>query len=245
MGLKTIPSGHKSFDRFIGGGFQRGYPWLLVSDDEAEGIAVSAACILSFTFVGKRFPTFIGATRHSWVTSMESYDRTIPKTAELLRKAAAENRLVVANFFTKPSYRPKERWELYFNPSVYPSQLYWDLAQALESMKASKKPLFWRLTSLSDLAASWPDRKIMDTVEQLLAWFHGRGAIGISTLNRNAVSEDLRRWAISHFPNVVYVETEFGKKIQYIARIVKSINPKASHRAMRIRLSPRYELMVG
>lgn len=242
MGSKAISSGHKSFDRFIGGGFQPGYPWLILADEEAEGVAVSVACVLSFTFVGKKFPSFIGTTRHSWNISMQSYDRTIPKTAEALRKAAIENRLVVANFFTNPPYRPRTSWELYFSPSVYPSQLYWNVVNALEKLRISRKPLFWRLTSISDLASRWPDRKIMDMLDPLLAWFHGQGAIGVSTMNLSLVSEQLRKWVISHFPNVIQIETRISRYVEHMARIIKTVNPRASHRVVRLKLSPRYEI---
>ena len=245
MPSKLIQSGYKSFDRFIGGGFQSGYPWLLLCNSEAEGITVSAACVLSFNFVLKNFPVFIGATRHSWNVSMESYERTVPKTAQALRSAASAGRLLVVNFFTTPHYKPTSPAELYFDTSVYPSQIYWETTKALEKLKTSKKPLFWRLTSLSDLSNHWAERKIMDMLEPLLAWLHGNGATGVVTMNRDLVSDDFRKWAISFFPNVVYVETELGRKTEYTVRIVKSINPKASHHLMRIRITPRYEISVS
>jgi hypothetical protein len=245
VGAKIIPSGYKSVDRFIGGGFQLGYPWLFVSDGEAEGVAVSTVCILSFNFVARRFPTLIFATRHSWNISMESYGRTMPKTAESLKRAAEEERLLVVNLFTNPYYRPTSPSELYFDTTAYPSQVYWETTRGLEKLKSSKKPIFWRLSSLSDLSYHWPERKIIDALGPLLAWLHGKGAIGVATINRELTPDLLRRWAISLFPNVAYIETKLKPRVEYTIRITKSINPKVSHKIMRIKLTPRYEVAVG
>ena len=78
-----------------------------------------------------------------------------------------------------------------------------------------------------------------------MAWLHGKGAIGVATLNRDLAPEALRRWAISLFPNVAYVETKLKPRIEHAIRITKSVNPKASHKIMRIKLTPRYEVAVS
>jgi len=125
---------------------------------------------------------------------------------------------------------------MYFDTTAYPSQVYWEVTRALDKMKSAKKPIFWRLSSLSDLTYHWPDRKIIDAFGPLLAWLHGK---------RDLAPEALRRWAISLFPNVAYVETKLKPRIEHAIRITKSVNPKASHKIMRIKLTPRYEVAVS
>jgi hypothetical protein len=242
---KFIKSGSKSFDKFIGGGFQPGYPWLFVADTEGEGITVSAICALSFNFVARGYPTLIMPTRHSWNVSMRNYRRTIPKTAEKLERAAREKKLLVANLFTTPTYKPVSDSEIYFDSRLYPAQINWEITKRLEELETGGKFIFWRLTSLSDLVRSWAEEKVVDAFGPLLAWLHGKGAVGVTTLNRELVSEPLTKWAVSLFPNVAYVETDPKKKVPHHIRIAKSINPRVSYTTRGFRLTTTYRISIG
>jgi hypothetical protein len=228
----------------MGGGFQPGYPWLFVTDSEAEGITVSAICALSFDFVARRYPTLIMPTRHSWNLSMKSYWRIMPKVARKLEGASRTGRLLVANIFTTPKYRPDSDSELYIDPAFYPTQLQWEITSKLDRLETGGETIFWRLTSFSDLTRTWPDDKIMDAFGPLLVWFHGRGAIGVATLNRELTSESLKKWAVSFFPNVAYVETEPRGKAPHRIRVVKSINPRVSYAKKKFKLTAKYQTVI-
>ncbi len=240
-----IKSGSKPLDKFMGGGFSPGYPWLFVTDGEAEGTAVSAICKMSFNFVVMGYPTLIMATRHPWNISMENYRRAIPKTAENLERASEERRLLVANLFTSPKYRPASDFELYFEPTLYPTQVYREVTRRLEAMKTDGKPIFWRLTSVSDLARYWSEERVTHALGLLLTWLHEKGAIGVATINRELAPEMLVKRAVSLFPNVAYVNTELEGKIKYSIQIAKSMNPKASPLKMEFKLTPKYEVSIG
>lgn len=240
-----IKSGSESLDRFLGGGFQPGYPWLFVTDSEGEGVAVSAVCVLSFDFVGRGYPGLIMTTRHSWKISMESYRRIMPKIAKKLEQATKLGRLLVANLFTTPKYRPESDSELYIDSTFYPTQLQWEITSKLQQLETGGKPIFWRLTSMSDLLRSWTEEKVMDAFGPLLAWFHGKGAVGVATLNRELVSDSLTKWAISLFPNVARVETEPKERIPHRIRVAKSVNPRVSYTKRKFRLTPKYQVAIG
>jgi hypothetical protein len=229
----------------MGGGFQLGYPWLFVTDAEAEGIAVSAICAMSFDFVAKGYPTLLMPTRHSWNISMQNYRRTIPKVAKKLEQAAKAKKLLVANLFTTPAYKPVSESEMYFDHRLYPAQINWEITKRLEELETGGKPIFWRLTSMSDLVRSWAEEKVVDAFGPLLAWLHGKGAIGVTTLNRELVSETLTKWAVSFFPNVVNLETEPKEKVPHCARIMKSINPRVSYVVKKFRLTPKYQVIIS
>lgn len=240
-----IKSGSKSLDRFMGGGFQSGYPWLFVTDTEAEGITVSAVVSLSFSFVSKGFPSMILPTRHSWNMSVNSYRRSMPRVAEKLERAARARRLLVANLFTTPKYNSRSDLEIYIDPSTYPKQLQWEISKRLENLETSGAPIFWRLTSINDLLRSWTEAKIMEAFGPLLAWLHGKGATGVATLNRELVSEGMKKWAISLFPNVAYVETDFKQKVPHRIRVAKSINPRAGYSLKKFRITPSYQVAIS
>jgi hypothetical protein len=229
----------------MGGGFQPGYPWLFVTDSEAEGIAVSAICAMSFDFVMKGYPTLLMTTRHSWNVSMQNYRRTIPKVAKKLEQAAKTKKLLVANLFTTPTYKPISDSEVYFDYRLYPAQINWEITKRLEELETGGKPIFWRLTSMSDLVRNWAEEKVVDAFGPLLAWLHGKGAIGATTLNRELVSETLTKWALSLFPNVVNLETEPKEKVPHRARIMKSINPRVSYVVKKFRLTPKYQVTIS
>lgn len=108
----------------------------------------------------------------------------MPKTAENLERAGKEGRLLVANLFTIPKYKPASGSELYFEPTLYASQIVGEVTRRLEALKTWGKPLFWRPSSVSDLARRWPEGKVADALGPLLAWLHGKGAVGVATINR-------------------------------------------------------------
>lgn len=239
-----IETSSKSLDKFIGGGFQPGSSWLFVTDHEAESAAVSAICMMSFNFVARGYPTLIMATRHSWPTSMESYRKAIPDIAETLGRASKEGRLLVANFFTTPKYKPILSSELYFDSMFYSTEVVREMTNGLKAIKTGGKPIFWRLSSVSDLARHWPEGKVADTLESLLAWFHKNNAIGVATINQELAPEMLVKRMTSLFPNVAYVNTELKENVEHNIWITKSINLKASAMKRKFMLTSKYKVLL-
>ncbi|MFQ6129439.1 MAG: hypothetical protein ACE5OT_01345 [Candidatus Hadarchaeaceae archaeon] len=243
--MAFIKSGSGSFDTFIGGGLQPGYPWLFVTDLEAEGTAVTVACTMSWHFVARGYPTLIMTARHPWGISMERYKTSIPEIHQNLERAGRTGNLFVVNFVTKPKPKAPFNYELSLSPTFYPTQIYEEIAKMLEGLKASRKPLFWRLSSISNLVPYWTSSKIINTLESLLPYFHGRGAVGVTTLNRELVSEMMVKQAVSLFPNVAYVDTERKQKVRYNIQIVKAYNPNASSQKRELKITPQYDIVIG
>lgn len=242
-----IKSGFRSFDKFIGGGFQPGYPWLFVADPEAEGITASTICIISFNFAVRNSPTLIMTTRSPWGLSIERYQTLMPRTYEKLKKAGKSGKLLAVNFWAPPEYKPLLDFETYVDLALMPGQIYEKMVKLLEGLKTGGEPIFWRLTSVSDLAhfaRYYGDRGVTDFVEPLMAWLQMRGATGITSVNREAVSEVLLNRVISMFPNVVYVTTELGRLTKYYIQVAKSINPDASPAKRQLKITRKYEIVL-
>jgi len=244
--LVFIKSGFGSFDTFIGGGFQPSYPWLLVADSEAEGAAVTVACTMSWRFVARGYPTLIMTARHPWGLSMERYKTTMPEIHQNLKRASEMGNLFVVNFVTEPKPKPPSNYELSLSPTFYSTQVYEEIAKMLEGgLKAGKKPLFWRLSSVSNLVPYWMSSKVINTLERLLPFLHGRGAVGMTTINRELVSEIMLKQTVSLFPNVAYVGTEMKSRVRYNIQIVKAYNPKASSQKRELRITPQYDIVIA
>lgn len=240
-----IKSGFDSFDTFTGGGFQPGYPWLLVTDLEAEGAAVTVACTMSWRFVARGYPTLIMTARHPWGASMERYKTAMPEIHQNLERAGEMGNLFVVNFVTEPKPKPPFNYELSLTPTFYSTQIYEEIARILEGVKVRRKPLFWRLSSISNLVPYWTSGKIMNTLECLLPYLHGRGAVGVTTINRELVPEMMVKQAVSLFPNVAYVDTEMKQRVRYNIQIVKAYNPKASPKKQELRITPQYDIVIA
>lgn len=239
-----IKSGFGSFDTFIGGGFQPGYPWLLVADREAEGAAVAAACTTSWRFIARGYPTLIMTARHPWGLSMQRYKMAIPKIHRNLVRAGRERKLLIVNFVNYPKYTPAFKYELCFEPLFYPIQIYEKIARMLEGLKA-EKPLFWRLSSISTLLRYWTSGKVTDTLEHLLPYLHGRGAVGVTTINQDLVQQAMLDQMVSLFPNVAYVCTKLKPRVRYQIQIVKAYNPRASPNKRELRITPKYDVVIA
>jgi hypothetical protein len=242
-----IKSGFRSFDKFIGGGFQPGYPWLFVADPEAEGIAASAVCIMSFNFAARGYPTFIMTTRSPWCLSLERYQKFMPNVHKKLKKACDEGRLLAANFWAPPEYKSPVDFEMCIDLALMPGQIYEKMVKLSRGLKSKGKPIFWRLTSISDLAhfaRYYGDRGVTDLIELITAWLQVKGATGVASINRKAVSEALLNRVVSIFPNVAYVSAELERLTKYYIQVAKSINPDASSRRKELKITPKYEIVL-
>lgn len=242
-----IKSGFRLFDKFIGGGFQPGYPWLFVADPEAEGITASAICIISFNSAVRGSPTLLMTTRSPWGLSVERYQTLMPRTYEKLKKAGKSGKLLAINFWAPPEYKPLLEFETYVDLALMPGQIYEKMVELLADLKTGGEPIFWRLTSISDLAhfaRYYGDRGVCDFFEPLLAWLQMKGATGVASINREAVSETLLNRMVSMFPNVAYVNAELGKLTKYRIQVAKSINPDASLVRKELKITRKYEIVL-
>lgn len=242
-----ISSGSPAFNKFIGGGFRPGYPWLFVTDSEAEGIAVSVIGVITFDVIKSGYPTFIMTVRDPWGLSMKRYQNILPKTHKRLMESGEKGRLSAINFSVPPRYKPLSKYEKCIDLKIMPYQLYEKIVDGLKGLKTEGKPIFWRLSSISEFtrwARYYGDEGVIDTFKPLLTWFQMNGAVGIASINRARTSEKLMNEMVSLFPNVMYVNTELGKLTRYHIQIAKSMNPKASPRRRELKITPGYRIVI-
>ncbi len=242
-----IKSGFPKFDRFIGGGFQPGYPWLFVSDPEAEGIVASAVLITSFNAVTQGYPTLIMTTRSPWGLSLKRYQTLMPNTYKKLDKACKSGKLLAVNFWAPPEYKSDLDCEIQIDLALLPGQVYEQIVKLLGRVKTEDRPMLWRLTSISDLAhlsRYYGERGVSDLIEPLMSWLQMRGATGVTSVNREAMPEALLNRVVSIFPNVIYVTTKLGKLTKYYIQVAKSINPDASPVRKELKITRKYEIAL-
>ncbi len=242
-----IKSGFRSLNKFIGGGFQPGYPWLFVSDPEAEGIVASTVLITSFNIAARGYPTFIMTTRSPWGLSLKRYRTLMPDLYKKFDKTGKIGGLLAVNFWTPPEYKSNLDCETQIDLSLLPGQIYERMVKLLGDLETWGKPIFWRLTSISDLAhlsRYYGERGVSDLIEPLMSWLQMRGATGVTSINREAVPETLLNRVVSIFPNVAYVNTKLEKLTKYHIQVAKSINPDASPMRKELKITPKYKIVL-
>lgn len=242
-----ISSGSLSLDKLLGGGLQPGYPWLFVTDLESEGITISAIGVVSFDFALRDYPVFIMAIRDTWGISMERYQHTMPKTYKKLKENGERGGVCAINFLAPPGYKSRLKYEKCLDLETMPYQTYEKIVDVVKNLKMNEKPIFWRLSSISELAHHaryYGDEGVIDMLKPLLGWLQTKGATGIASINRARTSEKLMNEMVSLFPNVIYVNTELGKTTKYFIQVAKSASPIASTRRMQLKVTPKYKIMI-
>ena len=208
---------------------------------------VSAIGVITFDIVGRGHPTFIMAVRDPWGLSMKRYQDMIPNTYKKLVESGEKGRVSVVNFSVPPEYKPLLKYEKCIDLRTMPYRVYEKMVGALKGLKTEGKPIFWRLSSISEFAhwaRYYGDAGVIDTFKPLLAWLQTNGAVGVTSINRARTSQGLMNEMVSLFPNVLYVNTELGKLTRYYIQIAKSMNPKASPRRKELRITPSYRIMI-